>query len=33
MMRQHTIHLAAEESNFDLRLAAWKNWLPLLFCK
>ena len=25
------IHLAVRENNFDLRLAAWKNWLPLHF--
>ena len=28
---QHMIHLAVQENNFDLRLAAWKNCLSLYF--
>ena len=31
MRNQHMIHLAVQENNCDLRLAAWENWLPLYF--
>ena len=31
MRNQHMINLAVQENNFDLRLATWKNWLPLYF--
>ena len=31
MRNQHMIHLALQEHNFGLKLAAWKNWLSLYF--